>query len=281
VSESVVEVSGLSKTYRIRKAGLFGQSDLVALDNVSFSVPAGGALGIVGESGSGKTTLGRIIVGLERQTSGRVVVAGRERSPHGRVSNRERRRRGRETAMVFQNPYGSLDPRQRIDAALDEILRLHFDLSQKARAERVRELLDIVHLDAEHGRAFPRRLSGGQRQRVAIAKALATEAQLIVLDEAVAALDVSIQAQVLNVLAEIRERTKVAFLFITHDLGVVRQVTDEVLVLRHGRMVERGRTDLVLDAPQHRYTQRLLASVPGPGWVPGKVLADFAEDDEA
>jgi multiple sugar transport system ATP-binding protein len=223
----------------------------------------------VGPSGCGKSTLLRMVAGLEGISDGELRIDGQ------RVN--ELPPRSRDIAMVFQDyalyPHKTLFENMAFGLRLrktpeDEIQRRVMDAAR---------LLKIEHMLERR----PAALSGGQRQRVAIAKALATEAQLIVLDEAVAALDVSIQAQVLNVLAEIRERTKVAFLFITHDLGVVRQVTDEVLVLRHGRMVERGRTDLVLDAPQHRYTQRLLASVPGPGWVPGKVLADFAEDDEA
>jgi ABC-type glutathione transport system ATPase component len=172
---------------------------------------------------------------------------------------------------VFQDPYSSLDPRQPVDAVLDEVLRLHGSLSPRARRDRVAELVDLVGLDERQGRALPRALSGGQRQRVAIARALAAEPEVIILDESVAALDVSIQAQILNLLADVQERLGVSYLLISHDLAVVRQLTDGVVVMHRGRIVEEGTTDSVLDDPQHPYTQRLRASVPGPGWSIARV----------
>lgn len=236
-----------------------------AVDGVSFVLPEGGSLGIVGESGSGKTTTARIVVGLERADAGEVSVRGRSRA--GRARGRAQRlARAREVQMVFQDPYLSLDPRISARAALHETLRLHFPRTD--HTGRVRELLDQVGLGARAAEALPRQLSGGQRQRIAIARALAVEPAVLVLDEAVAALDVSVQAQILNLLADIREQTSIGYLFITHDLGVVRCVTDEVIVMRRGAVVESGATAEVLAQPQHPYTRLLLESVPRPGWDP-------------
>jgi peptide/nickel transport system ATP-binding protein len=231
-----------------------------AVNDVSFTLSAGQSLGIVGESGSGKTTTARIVAGLERPDAGEVLVHGVARARHSRLA------KARQIQMVFQDPFLSLDPRLTVAATLQEALRLHFPKADhKARIE---ELLHQVGLGSREAGARPRQLSGGQRQRVAIARALAVEPQVLVLDEAVAALDVSVQAQILNLLADIREATGVAYLFITHDLGVVRCVTDEVLVMRHGRIVERGPTAAVMAAPSHPYTDLLLASLPRPGWDP-------------
>jgi ABC-type glutathione transport system ATPase component len=257
MAADIVSVAGLTKKF----------GDATAVDDVSFSVPAGGSLAIVGESGSGKTTIARIIVGLERPTSGTVSACGQDRSRPAR-STRERRRRGAEVQIVFQDPYTSLDPRQSAIAAIDEVLRLHRGWPPERRAGRAAELAALVGLDARQAAALPRALSGGQRQRVAIARALAAEPQVLILDESVAALDVSIQAQVLNLLADIRDATGVSYILISHDLAVVRQLTEQVIVMLHGRVVERGATAAVLDDPQHEYTRRLRASVPRPGWRP-------------
>jgi ABC-type glutathione transport system ATPase component len=261
----------LSKVFHGR-----GHGPLVAVDDVSFRVARGGSLGIVGASGSGKTTIARMIVGLERPTSGQIVVEGRVRQP-GRAGSAERRRRGRETQIVFQDPYSSLDPRQRVADCLAEVIKLHFGAARSQRPELVSALLAQVGLDARQGRALPHDLSGGQRQRVAIARALAARPRVLILDESVAALDVSIQAQVLNLLADIREQTSVTMLFVSHDLGVVRQVTDDVIVMRQGRVVERGATARVLDGPASSYTKALLASVPRPGWKPRRAVAALGE----
>jgi oligopeptide transport system ATP-binding protein len=240
---------------------------LVAVGGVSLTVPDGGSVAIVGESGSGKTTIARMIVGLERPTAGTIRACGRDRSLPARAA-RERRRRGREVQIVFQDPYSSLDPRQSPAATIDEVLRLHHTGSRGERAARVAELGEMVGLDERQLHALPRNLSGGQRQRVAIARALAAEPRLLILDESVAALDVSIQAQVLNLLADIRDQTGISYLLISHDLAVVRQLTQHTLVMRRGRVVEEGPTGEVLDNPQNEYTRLLRASVPGPGWRP-------------
>jgi oligopeptide transport system ATP-binding protein len=260
LSESVLEAVGLRKSF----------GDFVAVDGVSFSVSApNGSLAIVGESGSGKTTIARMLVGLETPTGGTIRACGRDRSQPAR-SAKERRRRGREVQIVFQDPYSSLDPRQTVSGSLDEVLRLHQGGDAVMRAARVAELGELVGLDQRQLRALPRHLSGGQRQRVAIARALAAQPQVSILDESVAALDVSIQAQVLNLLAEIRDNTGISYVLISHDLAVVRQLTDDLIVMRRGQVVERGPTAAVLDAPQHEYTKLLRASVPLTGWKPSR-----------
>jgi oligopeptide transport system ATP-binding protein len=269
--QPVLEVSGLRKEF----------GDLVAVEGVSFTVPQARSLAIVGESGSGKTTIARMVVGLERPTAGSITACGRDRSAPAR-SARERRRRGSEVQIVFQDPYTSLDPRQTAEATIDEVLRLHHGWPHDRRRARIEELIGLVGLDQRQARALPRALSGGQRQRVAIARALAAEPRLLILDESVAALDVSIQAQVLNLLADIRDSTGVSYVLISHDLAVVRQLTDDAIVLHRGVVVEHGPTVSVLDNPQHQYTKRLRASVPRPGWKPrrGALLGTAAERAE-
>ncbi len=256
----IVEVVALRK--------VFGQT--VAVDEVSFAVAPGRSLAIVGESGSGKTTVAKILAGLETATSGSVSVCGRDRT-RGARGTRERRRRGRELQIVFQDPYSSLDPRQRVGDCIAEVMQLHQGLSKRECESRAIELGELAGLDPANMRAYPVGLSGGQRQRVAIARALAAEPDVIVMDEAVASLDVSVQAQVLNTIADVRERTGATILFISHDLAVVRQVTDDIIVMQAGRIVESGITAEVLDAPQHPYTQLLRSSVPTPEWKPSAV----------
>jgi ABC-type glutathione transport system ATPase component len=251
VNEPVLTAIGLVKDF----------GNFRAVDDVSFSVEAGRSLALVGESGSGKTTVAKMIVGLERPTAGSITACGRDRSRPAR-SAAERRARGAEVQIVFQDPYTSLDPRQTVRSAIAEIVAMH----GAARGQRVDELLHLVGLDARQAEALPRNLSGGQRQRAAIARALAAEPRLLILDESVAALDVSIQAQVLNLLMDIRDATGVSYVLISHDLAVVRQLTDDAIVLRRGQVVEAGPTADVLDHPTHPYTQLLRASVPGPGW---------------
>ncbi|QDY80301.1 ABC transporter ATP-binding protein [Streptomyces qinzhouensis] len=256
--EPLLHADGLSRSFGAVRA----------VDEVSFTLREGGSLGIVGGSGSGKTTTARIVVGLERADAGEIRIRGRARP--ARVRGRAQRlARAREVQMVFQDPLLSLDPRTGVERVLRETLRLHFP--DRDPGPRIRELLDQVGLGTRAADALPRELSGGQRQRVALARALAVEPAVLVLDEAVAALDVSVQAQILNLLADIRRRTTIGYLFITHDLGVVRCVTDEILVMRHGRVVEAGATDQVLTAPEHPYTRLLLESVPRPGWKPDRI----------
>jgi oligopeptide transport system ATP-binding protein len=249
---------------RLRK--VYGET--VAVDDVSFEVAPGGSLAIVGESGSGKTTIARMVVGLTRPTAGTITACGRDRSVPARSAG-ERRRRGAEIQIVFQDPYSSLNPRQTAEQTLEEVLRLHGNgRSAQDRRDRIAQLGELVGLDARTLRALPGALSGGQRQRIAIARALAAEPRLVILDESVAALDVSIQAQILNLLADIRQETGISYILISHDLAVVRQLTREALVMHRGRVVERGPTLRILDEPQDPYTQLLRGSVPRRGWKP-------------
>jgi oligopeptide transport system ATP-binding protein len=264
VPEALVEVAGLGKTFRPRRRlGRAPAAPVEAVRDVSFALPAGGALGIVGESGSGKTTVARMLVGLEPRTTGSIRLAGEELED--RPSAHTRRERARVIQMVFQDPFTSLDPHTRIGAGLDEIQRVHFQRARHERATRSAELLEAVGLAERHAAAHARELSGGQRQRVAIARALASEPRVLVLDEAVSALDVSIQAQILNLLAELRARLGLAYVFISHDLAVIRQIADDVLVMYRGSIVEHGDVEAVLARPQHEYTARLLRAVPRAG----------------
>lgn len=255
----LVRVTGLTKKF----------GDHTAVDDVSFTLTRGRSLAIVGESGSGKTTVARMIVGLERPTAGTIWACGADRSVPA-TSARDRRVRGRQVQIVFQDPYSSLDRRQSGAQTLDEVLRLHHAYDSHERAARITELAGLVGLDSRQMSARPKALSGGQRQRIAIARALAAEPEIIILDESVAALDVSIQAQILNVLMDVRDATGVAYILISHDLAVVRQITDDAIVMQQGRIVERAPTDQILDAPTQDYTKLLRASVPEPGWVPSR-----------
>jgi ABC-type glutathione transport system ATPase component len=261
MSEPLLTVEHLTKTFGR------GRTEAVAVADVSFTLNAGGSLGIVGESGSGKTTTARMIIGLERPTRGSIAFCGADRTQPAR-STRQLRERGRDIQIVFQDPYTSLDRRQRVGDCLAEVLGIHFRLSRDEVKRRVRELGELVGLDDRQLDALPKGLSGGQRQRVAIARALATEPKILILDEAVSALDVSIQAQILNLLSDIREKRGVSYLFISHDLAVIRQVTDDTIVMRHGAVIEQGPTADVLDDPRDPYTRLLRDSVPREGWDP-------------
>ncbi len=256
----LLEVKHLSKTFQLR-SGLLGRAmPLPAVSDVNFEVPPNASVAIVGETGSGKTTVARMIVGLETPTSGEIWVDG-DQLPV-RPNLKQRRERARLMQMVFQNPFLSLDARQPIGSGIAEVL-LHHGAVEKPKIEmRVTELLDAVGLSERLGRSRPRQLSGGQCQRAAIARALAAEPKMLVLDEPVSALDVSTQAQILNLLADLRDQFGIGVLMISHDLALVRHISDDVVVMHRGKVVEAGTVQEVLDSPRDPYTQQLLAAIP-------------------
>jgi peptide/nickel transport system ATP-binding protein len=251
-----LEVRGLSKRF-VRRAGLFGRrSPVDAVRNIDLSVGRGEIFGIIGESGSGKSTLGRLIVRLARPDSGQVLVDGVDMAHlHGRAMRAFRPR----VQMVFQDPFGSLNPRQTIGGILGNVLRSG---GAGAREEAAR-LLDLVGLDSGALDRFPHEFSGGQRQRISLARALATNPRLLIADEAVSALDVVIQAQILDLVTDLRRRLGLTVLFITHDLRVAGRICDRVAVMLRGEIVEQGRPADIFAAPRHPYTARLIASIPG------------------
>jgi len=263
--EPIVVARGLRKVY----PGPTKDDPVIAVDDVSFELHPNECLAIVGESGSGKTTVARMLVGLETLTEGEISVGGESRA-RGVRRLADRRRWAREVQYVFQDPYSSLNGRQRIGDIVATSVGLHAGASTTRREIRGRalDILDRVGLDDRFAEKHPHQLSGGQRQRVAIARALAADPAVIVLDEAVAALDVSIQAQILNLLADIRTSREVSYLFISHDLAVVNQISDRMIVMEQGRVVDQGRTAELLADPVHPYTRALRAAVPRPGWKP-------------
>jgi len=261
--DEVVVASHLTKVFRTRGRGARA-TGFTAVDDVSFTLTRGRTLALVGESGSGKSTAANMVLGLLEPTAGTVLFDGQD---VGGLSRREQLAFRRRIQPVFQNPYGSLDPQYSVYRSLEEPLRLHRVGDRAAREARVRDLLDMVALPQDVMRRFPAELSGGQRQRVAVARALALEPEVVVLDEAVSALDVLVQAQVLDLLAGLQRELGLAYLFITHDLAVVRQIADSVVVMREGKVVEHAPTDDVFDAPREQYTRDLLAAIPGAGLV--------------
>ncbi len=260
-SQPLVTIRGLTKTFSSRRAWGKDLHPVRALTDVDLDLERGECVAVVGESGSGKTTLARILMRLENADCGSVEFDGVDLlGLRGEPLRRLRRR----FQMIFQDPYGSLNPRMTAGAAIAEPLRVHKLVRRQEQAERVAELLEMVGLRADAASRYPHQFSGGQRQRIGIARALATEPQLLVADEPVSALDVSVQAQVLNLLMDLKDQLGLTLLFITHDMAVVRQVADRIAVLYLGRVVEQGPADAVLEQPLHPYTQALLRSVPRP-----------------
>ena len=255
-SEHIITVDHLTKEFKLpRKKEMFR-----AVDDVSFSVKRGTTLAIVGESGSGKSTVANMVLHLLKPTSGKVFYEGRDTST---FKSKDLLGFRRHVQPVFQNPYGSLDPMYSIFRSIEEPLRIHKIGDKKWRANRVKELLDMVEMPASVMGRYPNELSGGQRQRIAIARAMALDPDVIVCDEAVSALDVLVQDQVLRLLNDLQAEKGLSYLFITHDLAVVRQIADEVVVMQHGKLVEHATTDEVFDHPQKQYTRDLLDAIPG------------------
>ncbi|HET9822083.1 MAG TPA: ATP-binding cassette domain-containing protein [Burkholderiaceae bacterium] len=265
MSAPLVEATGLGQRYVLPRAHPLARAPVVeALHDVSFTLEAGRTLGVVGESGSGKSTLARLVMALESPSEGTLCFDGRDLHALAPAALRAARR---DFQMVFQDPYGSLDPRMTVARTVAEPLEQLAHLSRAERRERAAAMLEAVGLDpAGDLDKYPHEFSGGQRQRIAIARALVTQPRLIVADEPVSALDVSVQAQVLNLMQDLQERFGLTYLFISHDLAVVDLVCDELLVLDAGRIVERGPARRVLGAPEHPTTRRLLDAVPRPMW---------------
>jgi len=258
--EPVVVAKNLKQVYRISR-GMFHPADhLQAVSGVSFTVNPGKTLAVVGESGCGKSTLARMVSLIETPTSGELRLG---QVDVVKASTKERHALRRSVQLVFQNPFGSLNPRKKIGTILESPLEINTDLSAAERAEKARAMLALVGLRPEHYDRYPHMFSGGQRQRIAIARALMLRPGLIVADEPVSALDVSIQAQVLNLLADLQQELGLAYLFISHDLGVVRHIAHDVLVMYLGHAVEQGDKKVLFAQPLHPYTQALLASTPG------------------
>jgi oligopeptide/dipeptide ABC transporter ATP-binding protein len=260
---TLLEVEGLSKTFPGRSGVAWGKAapDVHAVADVSFSLQAGETLAVVGESGSGKSTLARCIVRLIEPSAGRISFDGQDITT---LSGSAMRGLRRDMSLVFQDPFASLDPRQKVGAIIGEPLRIHGLASRTTVRGRVGELLEVVGLRGEHYNRYPHQFSGGQRQRVGIARALACNPKLIVCDEPVSALDVSVQAQILNLLKDLQQEFGLTYLFISHDLGVVHFVADRVLVMYRGRVVEQAGRDQLFASPAHPYTAELLAAVPVP-----------------
>ena len=259
--EEVVRVENLVKEFDVR--GQKGAKKILrAVDDVSFSLRRGTTLALVGESGSGKSTVANMVLRLLEPTSGRVIFEGQDIA---QLKGKELFDMRRKVQVVFQNPYGSLDPMFSVYKCIEEPLALHKVGGRKERESRVAELLDMVQMPRSAMRRYPNELSGGQRQRIAIARALALHPEVVVLDEAVSALDVLVQNQIINLLADLQEELDLSYLFITHDLAVVRQTADDIVVMRQGVAVEQGSSDDIFDNPQDPYTQNLINSVPGLG----------------
>ena len=263
VTPTVIEAIHLSKHFALKSPSMLGAAPapLRAVDDVSFSIPAGQTLGLVGESGCGKSTIGRLLLALLPATSGQVMFEGHDLTQLDAEGVRPLRRG---MQMIFQDPYGALNPRMSVERIVSEPLIIHGARRDAATRERTRELLELVGLSAAHASRYPHEFSGGQRQRIGIARALALSPKLVVCDEAVSALDVSVQAQIVNLLQDLQDRLGLAYLFIGHDLAVVRHISHRVAVMYLGKLVELSDRRSIYSAPLHPYTQALIDSVPPP-----------------
>ena len=260
-NETLLQVRDLRKEFPVRSGFVIERvtHTVKAVDGVSFEIAEGRTLGLVGESGSGKSTTGYCVLQLIKPTAGSIRFQGKELTELGREEMRKMRR---EMQIVFQDPYSSLDPRMTVGDIVAEPLEVHRAGGRRDRRARVRELLDVVGFNPDYSNRYPHEFSGGQRQRVGVARALALNPSLIVCDEPVSALDVSIQAQILNLLKDLQRDFGLTYLFISHDLAVVRSMSDDIAVMKDGKIVETGRADDVYEHPSHEYTRALLTAVP-------------------
>ena len=264
MTEHIIEVRDLVKHYPVTRGVVFKKTigHVKAVDGVSFELKAGETLGVVGESGCGKSTLARVLMNLEKPTGGQVLYKGQDIS---KLSGGALRRLRRQIQLVMQDPYTSLNPRMTVGDLIGEPFEIHSEVAPRgSRRSKVKELLDLVGLNPEHINRYPHQFSGGQRQRIGIARALALRPEVIVCDEPVSALDVSIQAQVMNLLEKLQAEFGLSYVFIAHDLSVVRHLSDRVAVMYLGKMVEIGTEDEIYERPTHPYTQALLSAVPVP-----------------
>lgn len=259
--EPMLQIQNVKKHFRLPGGWLAGKQYVYAVDDVSFEVKRGEVFGLVGESGCGKSTLSRLILKLIDVTAGSVVYNGRDLST---MKSGDLRKLRRQMQLVFQNPVGSLNPRQRVVDIIAEPLNTHKMPRTVSRREQVKKLLEQVGLGEQHLDRFPHEMSGGQCQRVAIARALALEPELLILDEPTSALDVSVQAQILNLLGELRRRLGLTYIFISHDLSVVQHISDRIGVMYLGKLVEVGESEQIFNHPSHPYTKALLGSIPVP-----------------
>ncbi len=257
----ILNAQNLTRYYKISRGMFNASGTLKAVDGASFSLQRGKTLAVVGESGCGKSTLARLVTMIEQPTSGALEIAGKDIVGASAETLRGLRAK---VQIVFQNPYGSLNPRQKIGAILEEPLLVNTSLTKPERAEKARAMMVNVGLRPEHYDRYPHMFSGGQRQRIAIARALMLDPEVLVLDEPVSALDISIQAQVLNLFADLQEKHNLAYLFISHDLSVVKHIANDVMVMYLGRVVEQGPSSEIFQSPKHPYTQALLSATPTP-----------------
>lgn len=275
MESNLLEIRNLQKTFPIRgqKFSLFGQREqMLAVDNLSFNIRKGETYGLVGESGCGKSTTGRMIVGLEKPSCGSITYEGKDLS---KLNDKEFFPLRKEVQMVFQNTLSALNPRQRIGSILEDILKVHGVSDATERRDQAVKVLEKVGLSEYHYFRYPHELSGGQVQRLGIANALVIEPRLIICDEPVSALDVSIQAQILNTLMELQQDLRLSLLFISHDIGVIRYISDRIGVMYLGTLVEEAETDELFKSPLHPYTKGLFASVPDP-YIRKEKISDFS-----
>jgi dipeptide transport system ATP-binding protein len=257
--ETILEASGLKRYYEVERGSFKAKAELKALNGATFTLEKGCTLAVVGESGCGKSTLARLVTMIEAPTAGELSIRGVDIVAADLATKRKLKSK---VQIVFQDPYGSLNPRQKIGHALEEPLLVNTNMSKDERRRAVRAMMDLVGLRPEQYDRFPHMFSGGQRQRIAVARALMLNPEIVVLDEPVSALDVSIQAQILNLLLDLQQRFNLAYLFISHDLSVVKHVADEIMVMYLGMVIEMGSRDAIFTHPRHPYTRALLSATP-------------------